>query len=93
MWDRLGSPARCSARFLMDPQVQKKKSECHSYYHRQLQAARCINQGNGEVPVSEGAVGWELVAKTGCETRFEVLWDRESSPTKQCFIPTKSTKS
>lgn len=63
MWDQPCSLARHNAFFLMNPQLQKKKSECHSYYHRKLQAASCINQGNCEAHVSEEAVGWELVAK------------------------------
>lgn len=71
VWDQPGSLARCNACFLMNPQLQKEKGGRHSYYPRQLQAARCIGQGNCEVHVSEEAVGWELVAKTGCETRFQ----------------------
>lgn len=70
MWAQPRSLGRCSACSLMNPQLQKKKSECHSYYHRQRQAARCINQGDCEVFVSEEVVGWELVAKTGWATRF-----------------------
>lgn len=56
MRDQPCSLARCNAFFLMNPQLQKK-SECHSYYHRQPWAASCINQGNREVHVSEEAVG------------------------------------
>ena len=55
---------------LMNPQLQKKKSECHSYYYRQRQAAPCINQGDCGVFESEEVMGWELVAKTGWATRF-----------------------
>lgn len=81
MWDQLGSLAKCSACFLTNPQFQKKRNECHSYYHRQLQAARC--QGNCEVHTSKGVVGsWQnLVVKL----EFKVLQDRETSPNEAVF--------
>lgn len=39
--------------------------------------------------------GWagSLWQRLAVKLDFEVLWDREASPAKQCFIPTKSTKS
>lgn len=69
MWDQLDSLARCNACFLMNPRVQKE-NKCHSYYHWQLRAARCISQGDCAARGSEEAMEWGFVAKTGCETRF-----------------------
>lgn len=85
VWDLPASRARGSTCFLMNPQLEGKEGEGHSYYPRQLQAARCLSLGNGKVHASEEAVVRELWPRLLVKLVLEVLWDRETSQSEAAF--------